>query len=212
MLDYLVSYLLLESRVVFSLLSVTQLWDAWLTRKQEPELSSHVLWDALQHQLFGLLGAIHTHSLAVFGEVILPGLLLQKLFSLKTCECKESVSSLLSRLQKCWCGKLWLGKEAKPVNRGLLFIHFLFWNLKCGAFNVYKSFRLDNLASKIPPKMTRILFWMQNAYVFARFMPWHCVTKLTKPSNFKANDLDKQIFRSFVAGSSHKVHFLCVSY
>lgn len=54
-----------------------------LTRKQEPEVSSHVLRDALQHQLFGLLRTVHTHSLTKLGKVILPSLLLQKLFSLK---------------------------------------------------------------------------------------------------------------------------------
>lgn len=53
-----------------------------LTRKQEPEVSSHVLRDALQHQLFGLLRTVHAHSLTVLGKVILPSLLLQKLFSL----------------------------------------------------------------------------------------------------------------------------------
>lgn len=73
------------------------------------------------------------------------------------------------QLHKCWCRRLTLkisaGKEAKPVN----FINFLFSDWKCGAFNEYKSFGLDNLTCKIPPEMTRILLWMQNVHVFARF-------------------------------------------
>ena len=54
----------------------------WLTGEEKPELSSHVLRDALQHQLLGLLRAVHAHALAVLRQVVLPCLLLQELLSL----------------------------------------------------------------------------------------------------------------------------------
>lgn len=53
-----------------------------LTGEEQPELSSHVLWDALEHQIFGLLRTVHAHTLAIFCKVVLPRLLLQELLGL----------------------------------------------------------------------------------------------------------------------------------
>ena len=61
----------------------------WLTGEEEPELSSHVLWDALQHQLLGLFCAVHAHTLAVLSQVVLPRLLLQELLSLTKDKIKQ---------------------------------------------------------------------------------------------------------------------------
>lgn len=55
-----------------------------LTREQQPQFSSHVLWDSFEHQFLGLLRAVHAHALPVLRKVILPGLLLQKLLRLST--------------------------------------------------------------------------------------------------------------------------------
>lgn len=53
-----------------------------LTREEQPQLSPHVLWDAFKHQVLGLLCTVHTHPLAVLGEVVLPRLFLQELLGL----------------------------------------------------------------------------------------------------------------------------------
>lgn len=53
-----------------------------LTRKEQPELSSHTLRDPLEDQLLRLLSAVHAHSLPILCKVVLPRLLLQELLRL----------------------------------------------------------------------------------------------------------------------------------
>lgn len=54
-----------------------------LTRKQEPELSTKILWDSFLYQLPGLGCAIHTHSSPIFKEMNIPRLFLHLFFCLQ---------------------------------------------------------------------------------------------------------------------------------
>lgn len=53
-----------------------------LTREEQPQFPPHVLRDAFEHQVLGLLCAVHAHTLAILCKVVLPCLLLQKLLGL----------------------------------------------------------------------------------------------------------------------------------
>lgn len=53
-----------------------------LTGEKQPQLPPHALRDPLEDQLLGLLSAIHTHTLSVLSEVVLPRLLFHELFRL----------------------------------------------------------------------------------------------------------------------------------
>ena len=71
----------------------------WLTGEEQPELPSHVLRDALQHQVLGLLRAVHAHALAVLRQVVLPRLLLQELLSLTKRKMRETIPHLKFEFQ-----------------------------------------------------------------------------------------------------------------
>lgn len=71
-----------EDKVVLGVLSRYKKAN-FLTRKEEPQVSSHALRDPLEDQVLGLLGAVHAHSLPVLCEMVLPRLLLQGLLRLR---------------------------------------------------------------------------------------------------------------------------------
>lgn len=87
---------------------------AWLalTGEEQPQLSSHVLRDALEDELLGLLRAVHAHALTVLGKVVLPRLLFQELFRLcsKTKTKRKEIYQVMQsteryKKKKCHCAR-----------------------------------------------------------------------------------------------------------
>ena len=112
--------------------------DEALTREEQPHFSSHVLRDAIEHQVLGLLRAVHAHTLAIFCKVVLPCLLLQELLSLHQRGQRWKVETHNSRTCRT------TAEFAEPIDRAQLWrANMKYWSVVC--LEVYKEswLRLD---------------------------------------------------------------------
>lgn len=70
---------------------------AWLTREEQPQLSSHAFRDALEDELLGLVRAVHAHALTVLCKMVLPRLLFQELLGL----CSQTHTQTNKYVKRC---------------------------------------------------------------------------------------------------------------